>query len=120
MVYLTRDKHAFIVCSTLMFIFIVSIYETLVRVFLKSSGSIIGCVKDAVGVNCNDEAIGFIIMLLLLGLCYVLLVHYKIKVDRTFAEGNWRHSLNVIGFVIIIPFIMWLSVKIADISLDEL
>ncbi len=69
---------------------------------------------------CFWQILGILKFIIVFALIFFLIIRYRIKIDRLFAESHWTNSLKIIGFIIAIPFIMWVYVKIANIPLHEL
>ena len=69
---------------------------------------------------CLWQILGILKFMTVFALIFFLIIRYRIKIDRLFAESHWTNSLKIIGFIVAIPFIMWVYVKIANIPLHEL
>lgn len=69
---------------------------------------------------CFWQILGILKFMIVFALIFFLIIRYRIKIDRLFAESHWTNSLKIIGFIVAIPFIMWVYVKIANIPLHEL
>jgi hypothetical protein len=69
---------------------------------------------------CFWQILGILKFMIVFALIFFLIIRYRIKIDRLFAESHWTNSLKIIGFIVAIPFIMWVYVKIANIPLHDL